>query len=232
MISIIVVTYNAEKTIRNCLNSILSQKLNDWECILIDGKSSDKTVEIFEEFKTKDERFRCISEPDKGIYNAMNKGWKMDELLPNGLDRMIMDGKKSGNPDVVYGNILYRKDNGETEVHRHKSHKRLPWSFFASHQAIIAKRSLLARLGGFDEHLKIIGDKDLFVRSYFLGDCVYQPSESIVAVFSRGGASSSYYKSFKEDLYVYKKVKPGTKYLIYAIQHFPRMWLKEKLGFV
>lgn len=244
MVSIVVVTFNAEKTIRNCLISILSQKLEGWECILVDGNSKDKTVDIIEEFKSKDNRFRYISEPDTGIYNAMNKGWKMakgewvyyigadDELLPDGLDSMIRDGERYGNPDVVYGNILYKKDNGEKEVHRHKSHNRLPWSFFACHQAIIAKRDLLERLGGFDEHLKIIGDKELFVRSYFLGNCQYVPSESIVAVFSGGGTSADYYKSFKEDLYVYRKVRPGIKYLLYAIQHFPRMWLKEKLGLI
>lgn len=244
MVSIIVVTFNAEKTIKKCLNSILTQTLEDWECILVDGDSTDKTVLLFEEFEEKDKRFRHISEPDSGIYNAMNKGWKMakgewvyylgadDELLPDGLDKLVIDGEKVGCPDVVYGNILYKKENGETVVHRHKSHARLPWSFFASHQAIITKRTLMERLGGFDENLKIIGDKDFYIRSYFLGDCIYVPSEAVVAVFSGGGASASNYKLFKEDFYVYKKVKPGFKYLIYAIQHFPRMWLKEKLGII
>jgi len=244
MVSIIVVSYNAEKTVRKCLNSILTQKLEDWECILVDGKSQDRTVDFFMEFEKKDKRFRHITEPDSGIYNAMNKGWKLakgewiyylgadDELLPDGLYKLVVDAEKVGSPEVVYGNILYKKGNGETVVHRHKSHARLPWSFFASHQAIITKRSLMERLGGFDEKLRIIADKELFIRSYFLGDCTYIPSESVVAVFSGGGVSASYYKSFKEDLYVYKKDKPGIKYLIYAIQHFPRMWFKEKLGMI
>jgi glycosyltransferase len=244
MVSIIVVTFNSEKTICNCINSIQNQKFVDWECILVDGKSTDKTVSLFEEFEKKDKRFRHISEPDSGIYDAMNKGWRMakgewiyylgsdDELLPYGLSGLVESGEKQEKSDVVYGNILYKKENGETVVLRHKSHARLPWSFFASHQAIITKRNLMERLGGFDEKLKIIADKELFIRSYYLGDCKYIPSESVVAVFSGGGSSASYYKSFKEDLYVYKKDKPGIKYLIYAIQHFPRMWFKEKLGMI
>ena len=244
MVSIVVATFNAEKTIRNCLNSILCQKLVDWECILVDGMSNDKTVLLFEEFEIKDKRFIHISESDSGIYDAMNKGWKMakgewiyylgsdDELLPNGLSGLIEQVKTASNPDVVYGNILYRKSNGVVQLQRHKSHKRLPWSSFACHQAIIVKRDLLKRLGGFDEHLKIIADKELFVRSYFLGDCIYMSSETVVAVFSGGGASSNYYKSLQEDIYVYRKVRPGIMYLLYSIQHFPRMWLKTKLGLI
>ena len=242
MVSIIVVTFNSEKTIINCLNSIQNQKFDDWECILVDGKSKDRTVSLFEDYEKRDNRFRHISEHDSGIYEAMNKGWRMakgewiyylgsdDELLPNGLSGLIESGKNHVKADVVYGNIMYQNEKGEKYILRHKSHKRLPWSFFASHQAIIAKRCLIERLGGFDENLRIIADKDLFIRSYFLGDCTYIPSETVVALFTGGGASASYYKAFKEDLYVYKKVKPGIKYLIYSIQHFPRMWLKEKLG--
>ena len=244
MVSIVVATFNAEKTIRNCLNSILCQKLVDWECILVDGKSLDKTVSIFEEFEKKDKRFKHISEPDSGIYDAMNKGWRIakgewiyylgadDELLPNGLNDLIEQGKRIGNPDVVYGNVLYRKENGDTQLQRHKSHTLLPWSFFACHQAIIAKRNLIERLGGFDENLKMIADKEFFIRSYFLGDCTYLPTETVVAVFSGSGTRANYYKCFQEDLYIYKKNRPGIKYLLYSIQHLRRMWLKAKLGII
>ncbi len=244
MISIIIVTYNSGKYIRRCLDSVISQDLQDWECILVDGASTDDTVNVFEEFEKKDKRFKHISEPDSGIYDAMNKGWRLakgkwiyylgadDELLPNGLNDLIKEGEDAGNPDVIYGNILYRNKNGETQIQRHKSHNRLPWSFFACHQAIIAKRELIKRLGGFDEHLKMLADKELFIRSSFLGDCIYLPSETVVATFTGGGTSANFYKCFLEDLYIFKKDKPGIKYLLYSIQHFPRMWLKAKLGLI
>ncbi len=243
-ISIITVCFNSQNTIEHTIKSVLSQNLSDFEYFIVDGASTDDTLRVIKKYAEVDDRIRYISEPDNGIYNAMNKGWRMargewiyyigadDELLPDGLKGLLEQDNIAVSPDVIYGNILYRKSNGETAIHKHKSHQRLPWSFFASHQAIIVRRSVIERLGGFDENLKIIADKDLFIRSYFLGDCKYVPSESVVAIFDGGGASGNYYKIFKEDLYVYRKVRPGFRYLLYAIQHFPRMWLKSKLGIV
>ena len=93
------------------------------------------------------------------------------------------------------------------------------------------KRSIIEQLGGFDENLRIIADKDLIIRSYYLQPkCIYVPTDVDVAIFAGGGASSNLYNSFKEDLYIYKKVKPGFKYLLYVLQHYPRMWLKAKLN--
>ena len=96
-VSIIIATFNSEKTIERALNSVLNQKIQDWECIIVDGASTDATVNIIRKFTEKDHRFRYLSEPDTGIYNAFNKGWKLangtwiyylgsdDELLQNGL---------------------------------------------------------------------------------------------------------------------------------------------------
>ena len=77
LISIIIATYNAEETLHDALESVLNQSFQDWECLVVDGASKDNTVKIIEEFCKHDKRFRFISEPDKGIYDAFNKGWRM-----------------------------------------------------------------------------------------------------------------------------------------------------------
>ena len=73
-ITIIVATFNSEKTLEESLNSVLKQTYSNWECLIIDGLSKDNTCIIAEEYKQQDSRFRYISEEDKGIYDAMNKG--------------------------------------------------------------------------------------------------------------------------------------------------------------
>ena len=77
-LSIITVTYNSEKTLRDTIESVLSQTYTDYEYIIVDGASKDNTINIVKEYEPKFEgRMRWISEPDKGIYDAMNKGIKM-----------------------------------------------------------------------------------------------------------------------------------------------------------
>ena len=76
-ISIIIATFNASNVLSKALDSILNQSFQDWECIVVDGASRDNTVEIIKAYQQKDSRFRYISEPDQGVYDAFNKGWKM-----------------------------------------------------------------------------------------------------------------------------------------------------------
>ena len=76
-LSIIVASYNSGKTIQKALESILMQTFQEWECIIVDGVSMDNTLEIIKQYVLKDNRFRYVSEPDNGIYDAFNKGWMM-----------------------------------------------------------------------------------------------------------------------------------------------------------
>ncbi|HBV84011.1 MAG TPA: glycosyltransferase, partial [Lachnospiraceae bacterium] len=59
------------------MSSVLNQSFQGWECIIVDGASKDNTIEIMEEYCEKDARFRYVSEPDNGIYDAFNKGWRL-----------------------------------------------------------------------------------------------------------------------------------------------------------
>ena len=118
MVSIIIATYNSEKTLRRALDSVLNQSYQDWECIVVDGASKDNTIGIVKEYVKKDSRFRYNSEPDHGIYDAFNKGWKMakgewvmylgsdDEYTKEGI-KALMDN--SDGADVVYGDTYFRE---------------------------------------------------------------------------------------------------------------------------
>ena len=99
--SIVTVCFNSEKTIKTTIESVLQQKYNDYEYIIVDGASKDSTMDIVKSYETKFEgRLRYISEPDKGIYDAFNKGIKMskgkyvwivnsdDYIEPNALEEL------------------------------------------------------------------------------------------------------------------------------------------------
>ena len=118
-ISIITSTYNSEKTVKDTLDSILCQTYKDIEVLIIDGKSKDKTLDIVRHYeKLFQGKLKFISEPDKGIYDAMNKGIRMatgDVVGILNSDDLYMDNKvledvanafMQKNVDSVYGNLI------------------------------------------------------------------------------------------------------------------------------
>lgn len=130
MVSIIIATYNSEKTLKRALDSVLNQSFQDWECIVVDGASKDGTIDIVKEFVSKDSRFRYVSEPDKGIYDAFNKGWKMakaewvmylgsdDEYLRDGIAQLVY---KIDDNDIVYGDVVLKYNNGKEKLQKAKT---------------------------------------------------------------------------------------------------------------
>ncbi len=111
-ISIIIATYNASKTLARCLSSIASQKVDDIEVIVVDGASTDNTLEIVNSFSSIN--IVCISEPDKGIYDAWNKGIKMstgDWIMFLGADDYLIDSSMN-----CYFNFLRDGDHSKTDL--------------------------------------------------------------------------------------------------------------------
>jgi len=156
LISIITVVYNGEASIRKTIESIISQSFKSFEYIIIDGGSSDKTTEIIKEYAHKISYW--ISEPDNGLYHAMNKGlekatgkyvWFInsgDEIA----DRKTLEKVFANNQfaDIYYGETIIIDNNGYSIGNRRlKSPKQLTWKSFingmlVSHQSIIVKRNL------------------------------------------------------------------------------------------
>ena len=203
MISIIIATYNSEATLEKALESVLQQKYQDWECIVIDGASKDKTLKIISEYECKDCRIHHISEPDRGIYDAFNKGWKLakgewiyylgsdDELFPNALEDLITS---SGEAKACYGDMCYKYKRKD----KYKSSKNnLRLGEMISHQSLIMRRSLLFELGGFDEKFKICADYDLIQRC-LLNKIEFLHVDTFVCKFNTEGLTGTRTENLKE----------------------------------
>ncbi|SOE23308.1 Glycosyltransferase involved in cell wall bisynthesis [Spirosomataceae bacterium TFI 002] len=161
--SIITITYNAEKVLERTIKSVIKQSSRDFEYIIIDGASKDNTLSIIDEYKEHIDTL--ISERDKGIYDAMNKGIKVakgnfvwfmnagDEIASPDILRNIISQMNS-DTDLIYGDALFVNDNGVSRGLRsvitpHKLPKKLYWKDFrfgmlVCHQSFIASKSIIS----------------------------------------------------------------------------------------
>lgn len=198
LISIIIATYNAEKTLHDALESVLNQSFQDWECLVVDGASKDNTVKIIEEFCKQDKRFRFISESDKGIYDAFNKGWKMAKgewIYYLGADDILLKDafcifriSTYENCDVLYGKVIYKKFSGLIYKTPVLNLTKLRKFMICSHQAILMKRDVIATMHGFNLKYKVSADYDLMLRCYLQKKKISY-IDSDIAVFNCEGTS-------------------------------------------
>jgi glycosyltransferase involved in cell wall biosynthesis len=178
-ISIITVCFNSEKYIRTAIESVLGQDYPNIEYIIIDGKSTDKTLEIINEYRDK---IQCIiSEPDKGIYDAMNKGLKLatgdvlatlnsdDIYTSSNVISLIVDTFKKNECDIVFGDLYYVKpENTDIIVRKWVAKPYFPDSFkkgwHPPHPTFFVKNEIFLKYGYFDLSLKLAADFELMLR--------------------------------------------------------------------
>lgn len=176
-VSIITVTYNAGKLLQNTIDSIKNQSYKNIEYIIVDGKSKDNTLDIIDENRKFITNF--ISEKDKGIYDAMNKGLNLatgdyvwfinsgDEIFDSNILEKVL--KNSDGADAYYGDVLYineKKENLGTRTLK-KPPKELTWRNFingmvVSHQSIIIKRE---KCVNYNPEYKFCADLDWMIGS-------------------------------------------------------------------
>ncbi len=177
-ISIITVCFNSEKTISDTIKSVLSQKFEDYEHIIIDGGSSDNTMEIIK--NNSHSRLKVISEPDKGLYDAMNKSLSIargkylgflnsDDVYSSNQTLSIIDEYLHKNIDAVYGDLNYTKEedlNIITRKWRSRSFRPgdMMRGWMPAHPTFYCKTEILINSGGFDLSLPISADYDLMLR--------------------------------------------------------------------
>lgn len=242
MVSIIIATYNSEKTLKRALDSVLNQSYQDWECIVVDGASKDNTIGIVKEYVKKDSRFRYISEPDHGIYDAFNKGWKMAKgewvMYLGSDDEYTMDGIKalmenSDGADVVYGAVYLSYPNGKQKFQQSYDSKCLFKGRFmpCCHQSLMMKRRIIENLGGFDESYKILADKELVIRT-LVSHYHFARINEAVSIFSIGGISQDNYNCDFENYKMYSKYENKVLLVPYLLGKLIRrtlIILKHKL---
>lgn len=199
LISIIIASFNSGRTIRKALQSVKDQTFQDWECLIVDGASKDDTIKIVKEFEAQDSRFRHISEPDNGIYDAFNKGWKNakgewiyylgsdDRLTKEGLTNLSME---CHNTDVatLCGDVYVYHFDGRKSLVKGQDGK----SGLGIHQGMLMKREIIEKMGGFDMNYKIQADYDLMARMLNEGYIFKVVDCSPIAYFTQGGTSSRF----------------------------------------
>ena len=196
--SIITVCRNSEKTLPRAMDSLAAQRYKGYEWIVIDGASTDNTVRIARSFSSAP--LVMISEPDKGIYDAMNKGIanaRGDYIFFLNSDDALHDEDVLGdisvrldqNPEIdfLYGNVVNIKLDGNWLRNFSHVNKHNIMEYSICHQAIFAKRMLFKTVGAFDLRFKFNADYDWMIRVFRHGaHCVH--IDRCMAFFSDGGA--------------------------------------------
>lgn len=201
LVSIITVCYNSEKTMEQTIESVLHQTYADIEYIIIDGKSADSTMKIAEKYREAFAgRMKVVSEPDNGIYDAMNKGIKMasGELIgiinsddfyePDAVGKMVHAYRK-GMCAVLYGEVRNLVDDKEESVSIF-SHEFLDRRMIG-HPACFITKSAYDRYGLYDTKYCSVADYDLMLRYRDSHGVEFVPVYEVIANFRSGGMCSS-----------------------------------------
>ncbi len=239
IITIVTATYNAESVLENLINSIISQKTDEIEFIIIDGGSTDGTIDIIKKYENNIDYW--ISEPDKGIYDAWNKGvnvangeWIMflgadDELLPNAINDYLvfLNKEKTKKFDLI---------SSKREMYDLKGNKiRTVGSIWEwpsclngmpiSHPAALHNKFLFRENGIFNIDYKIAGDYELLLRKGKNLKAAF--INKITVKVSEGGVSDSYL-AIKEYYKILKNKKEISK--ITAFKYYNIMYTKYTIN--
>jgi len=241
LITIITATYNSSNGLDWCIKSVLSQTYQEIEYIIIDNCSTDNTLDIA---KTYSEHIsRIISEPDKGIFDALNKGIKIasgnvigflhadDFYASPTIIEEVMQQFDAGNYDSVYGDLQYVSKNNPDKIIRNWSagefsRKKLLNGWMPPHPAFFVRRKCYLDFGLFNTDYKIAADYDLILR--MLGkhkiSTVYLPK--VLVKMRTGGTSNRSFKNIfnksKEDLKALKLNEIGNFYTL-CLKNFRKL---------
>lgn len=239
-ISIITVSYNSEATIEETIRSVVSQDYDNLEYIIIDGSSTDNTMNIVNKYASK---IQCvISEPDKGISDAFNKGINhatgdligiinSDDLLVDGALKKIAE-TFDGKTDVYRGGIVIWNDKNNTKFYERPSMKfpTIPWFIHVAHQGTLITTQAYKKYGTFRTDFRYMMDLDLLTRFYKAG-AIFKDMYFNVGVFRLGGVTNNNIEKKKKEAKKFVLVNGGNKfeanlyYLNLVIQDYLKRFL-------
>ncbi|MGI6073677.1 MAG: glycosyltransferase family 2 protein [Fermentimonas sp.] len=212
-LSVITVTYNAENTLPRTMKSVSEQTYDGIEHIIVDGRSKDGTVELIEQYDR--EGLTWISEPDSGLYDAMNKGIDMakgdylcflnagdafysKDTVANFMKQIDSEGIT---PDIIYGETAIIDNNGKfLRMRRLKAPKRLSWKSFKNgmvvcHQAFIVNRRMVNH---YDLKYRFSSDVDWCIRMMKQAEVIYNTNMILINYLSEGITTDNHKASLKE----------------------------------
>lgn len=206
-VSIITVVRNNKDTIKDAINSVINQTYKDIEYIIIDGASTDGTVEIVKSYGNKISKF--VSEPDKGLYDAMNKGIKLatgdvvgilnsdDFYVDEFVIEKVVKIFEEKEVDSLFADIVFvQSDNLNKVIRYYDSSVFTPLTFAyglaPAHPSFFVKREVYAQYGLFRTDLKIAADFDLMVRFLYKHKISYYYMQEAIIKMRMGGVSTSF----------------------------------------
>ncbi len=214
-VTIITVTYNSEKTLKDTLESVLKQTYINYEHIIIDGASKDSTMQIVKEYEAKYQgKLKYISEKDKGIYDAMNKGIKMatgdiigilnsDDIYVNeNVLEEIVRKLEETNDDGIYGDLIFMDAETMTKPQRiWKSSKgKVEYGWHPAHPTLYLKKEVYDKIGLFDLQFKICADYDFMIRMLQNKEIKIKYLEKYLIFMRNGGTSTAGIKGYIKNL--------------------------------
>ena len=209
-LSIITAVLNNKTYIEHCINSVLNQTYKDIEYIIVDGGSTDGTLHIIEKYQ--DAVFIWISEPDRGIYDAMNKGIKLasgdvvgilnsDDFYPaRDVIDQIMNEFESKDVDSVFADLVYVKRENPDEVVRYYQSsnfhpKKIAYGWMPAHPTFFVKRKIYEQYGLYKTDYQIASDYELIARFLVKNKVSYSYIPKVLVKMRTGGASTRNLKS-------------------------------------
>lgn len=216
-LSIITINLNNRDGLQKTIESVVSQSFNDYEWIVIDGGSTDGSRELIEQYA---QRFSFwVSEPDTGIYNAMNKGIRVakgeyllflnsgDYLYGNDILERVFE--KDHTADILYG---YMVEGSGSCLHSAMMKPVLYWTDFIGntlpHQSSFIKRELFEEIGDYDESYRISADAKFFIKAIVWGKSTYEFIPEKIAIFQGGGVSNSKLRVEERDVRLQNEMFP------------------------
>lgn len=214
-ISIITATFNSEKTLRDTLESVLNQTYDDYEHIIIDGLSKDKTMEIVKEYEKRyNGKLRYVSEKDTGLYDAMNKGIKMatgdiigilnsdDMYAHNKVLEEIVNKFKETACDGTYANLVFMDEETMKVPQRIWKHPKGNYKkgWHPAHPTLYLKKEVYDKVGTFNLDYRIAADYDFMIRMMKQEDIKLEYIDDYLVYMRTGGTSTDGFKGYKKNL--------------------------------
>lgn len=259
LISVVTVCFNSEKTIERTIVSVLRQKFQDFQYVIVDGKSNDNTIEIVKKYASQDPRIQWVSEKDRGIYDAMNKGTKLsqghfihylnsDDFLVDSEVYLKAASYLKDQDTLYYGQIKYQHSDGKISVLGYPFLKKdMKYELKGIHQpATFFPRKAFDKIGFFEIQYRYAADYDLLRRFYRAGPSQFIPLP-VTEMADDGASRNNFEKALAENTEIAKKFGDSGlillairqkaefgKWLRYktpALFHWLRKWILRKKYF-
>ena len=236
LFSIITITFNAESTLRPTLESVAAQTYKGYEYLIIDGASRDATVELARQYPCVS---HIVSEPDRGLYDAMNKGIAAangeyliflnagDSLYAPDTLQKIADFIGENRPDIIYGEtVIVDSERSFISMRRLKAPEKLTWKSFrmgmlVCHQAFIARRRLAPP---YDLTYRFSGDFDWCIRCMKKADSIVNTHLTLINYLNEGVTTRNHKASLKERYHImvkyYGRIPVMLLHLWFAVRYY------------